>query len=444
MGISTPTRLGLSRRTFLAGLGATAAVAAAPVLAGCSTGPAKLQVMGKAGEITPEVIKQFETKFPDIKITLIETDQTRLNSMTAAGNPPDIVRDYGASSTAYVVSRGLALDLDEYVSKSTTVKEADIAKANDVWRWDGTKQGVGPRYGLAKDYSQDAMYWYNADLLASAGLKAPTADSPMSYEELLDQARELTKTKNGKTTRYGIWSTAPTTASLAPMVASAGGSLFSDDLKTIDLGSPECQRALQWMLDIAETKVGYTLANPNPEGWDGPAFTVGKIANANAGYWLGGQVSTVEKAWGSSRLAPAATFGPNRVSPVMSATGFWISAKSKMPDEAYTFLEWLCLGDAAAERAKSGWGLPSLTSLEANLPAKEEYQKEALAVQKNEQQYLQPITFTPYAQQTAIDATLGKVFLQAIKGTSTLPQVAEQANQEINELLAVGAKKLGS
>ena len=37
-------------------------------------------------------------------------------------------------------------------------------------RWDGKLQGNGSRYGMAKDWSQDNMFWYNKKLFDQAGV----------------------------------------------------------------------------------------------------------------------------------------------------------------------------------------------------------------------------------------------------------------------------------
>ena len=178
----------VSRRSVLGGAALLAGFAAVGGLTGCSAsgsgGAAKksggLTIMGNPGEITPEVIDAWVKDHPDVPITLIKDDPTRLNAMMAAGTPPDLARSLGAISTANLASRGLALDLDPYVAKSSTLKESDLAKINDVWRWDGNKQGSGPRYGFVKDWSQDSMFWYNTEMFAAAGIPLPTADKPVT------------------------------------------------------------------------------------------------------------------------------------------------------------------------------------------------------------------------------------------------------------------------
>ncbi|MFJ6376115.1 extracellular solute-binding protein [Pseudarthrobacter oxydans] len=444
------TKNHVSRRNFLGGTALLAGFAAAG-LTGCSASgsggsnkSAGLQVMSLANEITQEVIDAWAAEHPDVPLTLIPDDPTRLNSMLAAGTPPDLIRGLGATGTANVASRGLALDLNPYVAKSTLLKESELAKINDVWRWDGSRQGAGARYGLVKDWSQDSMFWYNAEAFSQAGIPAPTVEKPLTYDQLLEYAGAMTKRGGGKVEQYGLFTTTPSIEAISSMMATAGGRVFNDDLTQADFTSPEARRALQWYVDVAKAKVGYTLTDPNPDGWDWPPFDAKRVAMAGpAGYWFGGAVAQNPATGEFARLAPAPMMGSKRVSPTTAATGYWISSKSTMKDEAFAFLEWYCAGAPAKTRAQSGWGLPAVTSLTSELPATKPYQAAALAVQRNEEQYFEVISFSPYAQATAISAAIANLFPRTVAGELSTGQFADQATTAVNELLKQGQQLAG-
>jgi multiple sugar transport system substrate-binding protein len=441
----------VSRRSVLGGAALLAGFAATAGLTGCSAsqaGGAKksggLQIMSLGKEITQDVIDAWLKEHPDVPITIIEDDPTRLNAMLAAGTPPDIVRGLGATSTANIASRGLALNIDDYLSKSTALKESDLAKINDVWRWDGSKQGSGSRYGFVKDWSQDSMFWYNTKAFTEAGVPLPTADKPFTYDQLLEYAKPMTKSSGGKVQQYGLFTTAPTAEAISAMVATSNGRIFNDDLTKADFTSPEARQSLKWFLDVANAKVGHTLTDPNPDGWDGPPFGSGQAAMSWAGYWFGGVVGTSPQIVDVGRLAPAPMMGSKRVSATTSATGYWISSKTAMKDEAYAFLEWYCCtGPIAKERARSGWGLPSVTSLRSELPQAAPYQSEGLKVQQNEEQYLEVLPFSPYAQTVAISAAIANLFPRAVSGELSAGQFADQATTAVNDLLKQGMELAG-
>ncbi len=441
----------MSRRGFL---GLSGAGAAALALGACTARmPAASGGSGASGatggitimsvEINEDVSKAWAAEHPDVPVKLIQYDATRLNAMLAAGTPPDLVRGLGAQETAYWAARGIAMPLDDYISASSLLAAGTLSSVNDVWKFDGSKQGSGPTYGLTKDYSLDMMHWYNLELLDAAGVRVPDDDNPYTYDEALDVARELTKVKGGKVTTYGLWSTAPDVVYIQGMLGTTGATLLSDDLKTVDFSSPEAQRAIKWIADVAAAKVGYTVLDPNPDGWSGPTFLAQREAMAQGGYWFGGQVATGEDAGDWSRLAPAPLLGDTRFSPTTSATGHWIPAKAANPDAAFAFLEWYTAGPQAEDRARSGWGLPVVTSLESELPAAEEYQKLALATQQNENQYSGVLTFSPYATNTALTATLTDLFPELVSGAITLGGFADKANEQCNELLAEGVSRVG-
>lgn len=437
---STP----FSRRSFLVGAAGAAGMLA---LTACSTGAGtgsssggsgKLTIMANGGEITPDMIKTF-TAETDIQVTFLEYDQTKLNAMFAAGNAPDLIRDSGGTSTPYIGNRGLALPLDDYIAKSSVVKESDLNVLGDVWKWDGSKQGSGPRYGLMKDYSQDAMFWYNEAFFSEGGVALPTNETPLTYDDLIEIGKALTvKAGDGTVSRYGMWTQSAGVESIATMMATADGRLFADDLRSADFSSPEALAALDWFVKAGQARIGYSVVDVNPDGWDGPPFNSGKISMSQAGYWFAGQVASSEDAPGWARLAPAPLLGSTRFSPTTAATGHWISAKSKNPDEAWAFLEYFTAGQPAKDRAKAGWGLPALNSLRAELPQELEYQKLALATQTNEEKYAGVLQFSPFIQVAALTAVIQGALPAAIEGSITVGQLADQITSETNELIKQG------
>ncbi|MFD3501199.1 extracellular solute-binding protein [Streptomyces sp. NPDC058676] len=445
----------LDRRQFLRASAATAGAAlAATSLSGCAnsvgdddggagSGRTTLNVMTVENEWDKKTIKVAEAAL-GMRLNVIIADPTKLNAMLAAKNPPDVVRGFGATETAYFAARGLMTDLDPYFAKSDALKVSDLDPVNDVWRYDGKKQGAGPRYGMAKDYSQDQMFWYRTDLLDAAKLDQPSATEPLSADEWLDMGKELVKRRLGKVKVYGLNATGMGAFSqLMGMTASAGGSLFSEDLATVDFSSPEALKALNWFLEYSRADIGPNPANPNPDGWDGPTYQAKRMAMSCNGYWFGGLIGSDPKLADITRFAPAPQLGGNRVSPCFGATGFWMPRDAKNKDAAWKFFEWYFAGKPAQERAASGWGIPSLKSLHAQMPQGSAFQKQAFEVQQQELSHLSVLSFTPYAQQAALDGVLSKVLPGAIKSKTATGKVADELNSRMNEALAQGKELVG-
>ncbi|HEY8458341.1 MAG TPA: extracellular solute-binding protein [Actinopolymorphaceae bacterium] len=451
----------LGRRGFLAGAASVLSLAGASATSGCAVrtgsrdaargsgggrkGVTTLTVMMPPSEVTPEVIKGFETANPDITINLIKDDQTRLTAMLAAGEPPDVARE-SATGFAFYPARGLAENLDPYVKDSSLIKESDLAPINDLWRYDGQMQGRGPRYGLTKDYSQDATLWANRTLFEQAGVDLPPDTEPLAFEGIPELAARLTRnTKDDKTAVFGYGGTVDLTmAQLAHMVAAQGGSLFNDDLSAVDFSSPEAVKAIQYWLDLARANVSYGPTRPNPAGWDGNAYIAGRIALLSMGYWFQGQLAGTPEVAKVSVFLPAPTFAGKRLSPTYYGTGVWIPSKAKNKDAAWRFVEYFIAGEPAKQRAASGWGIPSLKSLEPLMPHKTPEERQVYEVQRRELPYFDIVVVaTPYVRPQALAKILSAEFKAAVPSGTSAGKVADSLNRQINDLIAQEKGKVG-
>lgn len=448
-----PPRAGapLSRRRFLALSGAGAAAGAA-VLGGCalqvSTGVSgageTVTVMVKDGDITTDQITQAH-KDIGVKIHLVRYDLTKLIAMMTTGAPPDLVRGVGAVDAPYFVARDVVENLDPYFAGSGVLKVDDLDPVNDLWRYDGHTQGKGPRYGMAKDFSQDSMYWYNTAHFDTAGVAYPPETQPVTYEQWLEDAKRLTRRKNGQTTVFGgSYNGLNAPGLLAGLTAAAGGSLFSADFSRVDFTTPEARKALAWYIGYCRAKVGPSLIQPDPNGWDGPTYQAGRMAMTGSGYWLGGMIDTDKKLARVSRLAPAPVFaGGPRLSPCQGGTGLWMPKKARNKDAAWRVFEWFFGEAPAKERASSGWGIPSLKSLRPLMPSQESYQKRALRVQEAELKHFSVTAFTPYATADALAALFNQAAPAAMSGGISVDTLAGRLNSSMNEQLKRGKEQVG-
>jgi multiple sugar transport system substrate-binding protein len=94
-------------------------------------------------------------------------------------------------------------------------------------------------------------------------------------------------------------------------------------------------------------------------------------------------------------------------------------------------------------RAQTGVGLPSVTTLNSELPQTMPYQTDALKVQRNEEQYLEVLPFSPYAQAVAVSAAIANLFPRAVTGELSVGKFADQATTDVNELLKQGMELAG-
>ena len=452
----------VTRRRLLTGSALLAGGAlAGPLLAACdassggsggsggkgSSGKTTLTVMYASNELTKEHIAEFERQNPDLKIQLVEpgNDDAKLNAMLASGSPPDFVRG-AAVGSANNNARGLATNLDPYLDKSSLLTKTDLLAVNDNWRWDGQRIGAGPYYGITKDWSQDATLWYNQALFKRAKVAYLSTSTPTTYDELLNLGRKLAVRKNGKTTSYGLgiewqWGLP---GPLFSMVLSQGGSIYNDDLTQTDLTSAAAKRALQWLVDLAQSGVAPSSLNPLPDSADLSTFTAGRMAVSQDGYWYGGNfVKAPADLQANIRMAPAPVMGDKRVSPCYAGQGAWIPAKSKNKDAAWKLMEYFMAGPPAVERATSGWGLPALKSLLPKMPQDLPYQKEAFKTAQAELAYNVPMPSSPYVTVGNWITALNQYVDQAARKKITVDVAAQKVTDDINKLLKQGKDRIG-
>jgi multiple sugar transport system substrate-binding protein len=442
-----------NRRQFLQTAAATTTLAGAGALLNAcggsasptTAGPVTLNVMYNKAELLPAQVALFEKQNPTIKIKQVEYDSTVLSSMLAAGNPPDFVRTQGAPAIPNTAARGLATDLSSYFAKSTVLKESDLLPVNDVYRWDGKVEGQGPRYGMAKDWSQDAMFWYNKKLFDQAKVPYPSATTPLSYDDLLTLGKKLTVRDNGKIKVYGLDAIYgfTTQAHLMQMLAQRGKSLWNSDYTQADLTNEDAIAAIKWYVDWAQAHVGPSPLDPETNGAD-TLFAADREAMSLWGYWFGGALyakynNTLPDNVG---FAPAPQFGPTPVNACFAGTGVWIPARSQHKDEAWKLFEFFLGGPPAHDRVKSGFGLPALKSLLPELPQSTPAQKAAYDVEQAALPNQSVLHFSPYITDDAFEASFKQYIEPVFKGQSDLKSAAAQLQSAINQLAQQGKQQI--
>lgn len=445
----------ISRRRFLTGSALVAGGAfGVPLLGACdassggdSSGDGKtatLTVMYKNNELTKEHIADFEAKHPGIKISFIEYDETRLNAMLASNEPPDFVRAPAVGS-ASGNAQGLTTALDPYLEKSAVLTKDNLMAVNESFRWDGKHTGQGPYYGISKDWSQDATLWYNRALFEQAKIPPLNTTEPISHDELLEIAKKLTKKSGGKTQVYGLgveWAWG-LSSPIFMMILQQGGQVYNADLTETDMTMPEARRAIQWYVDFGQAGVGPTTLDPAPDGADLSLFLAKRMAITQDGYWYGGNfVKESEEIKNSVAMAPAPVMGDKRISPTYVGWGAMIPAKARHKDEAWMLMEYFMAGPPSEERAKSGWGLPSLKSQLSLLPQELPYQKQAYQTTQAELQYAGQLPDSPYMTEGGWGPVLDKHITRAIKKEITVDDACKAITDEINKLLKRGKDQI--
>ena len=441
-----------NRRTFVAALtiggllmtgcsanSTTSASNSTSTMSAASTEATTVTVMYAGNEFSKKDIAAFEQANPTIKVNFIEFDQTRLNAMLTAGDPPDLVR---GNPSANLFARGLATPLDDFVKNSTVIKADDLESVNDAWRYDGKVRGQGKLYGIVKDWSPDLTIWQNQGVFDKAGVKPLSTTTPSTWEDVLAAGMAL-KDKGVKNS-FGIewqWGVA---SLLQTQILQQGGTYYNADLTSVNLQTPEAIKSIQFLTDYGKAGVGPTSLAPLADGMNLPVFAKGDMAMSMDGYWFGGGLQAQEAAAvaAGASLVPAPSWG-KRISTVIGGVGAWIPEKAKHKEAAWKVMEYLMAGPPAVERAKSGWGLPAMKSLWAQLPAAAPYQKQAIEAAKAELPYVTLLPDSPFISGDEWNKIVDEALKATINGSSTPAEAVKTIEAKVNDALAKGKDQLG-
>jgi multiple sugar transport system substrate-binding protein len=444
----------ISRRTFLQGAAGVAGSLAVGSLAGPELAaaiprrrlaPTKIVLMGQ--ELTKDDVASFEAGHPNITIELIEVDPAKFQAMMAAGQPPDIWRTQAPLIPQWA-SRGELLNLDKYFSASDLIHPADLTAANDYYRYSKGKIGVGPRYGMCKDWSPDETVWINTDLFRRTGIDLPGPTDKWSYDDLWEISLKLKKKNPGIKWILDIANAyAWIDRHVMVQLASIGKTLYPKDFSRINLtNNPAAMEAFQYSFRYSQRKLDLGPENPNPDGWSGPGFVSGKVAMTQFGYWFLGMISGNARASARSRLLAAPDWkGGKHLDPTITATGWVISAQTKNADAAWTVFEWYMGGKPARDRAGIGWGVPAQLSLFDRLPDKTAVQRNAkktllheLPASKVTLQYNPNLV--GLADNTAVASAYQKYQADAAKGKMSFKDFMKKVESDTNRAIEVGKR----
>jgi len=309
------------------------------------------------------VIPDFESKHPNIKInlTIVTWDDfdTKMQTMIAAGTPPDVWSHWGPSGFADYVIRGLAADLTPYIEKDNYDLSDFIPEVLDIYTLEGKV------YGLPM-LTTGSFIYYNKDLFDAAGVEYPPTDwddTSWTYDAFVDMCGQLNNDTGDPETmsfgcNLGFW---PNDAyawmygqDLYPDSAYQTG--FADEAY---LDSEAAVKGFQARQDLV-WELNYM---PDPAQTDamggGDIFMNEKVAMHLTGGWGWWNYNDVDFNWGVAALPYG---GPNRKC-VVFTDPWMMSAKTDHPDEAWEFLKYLVSAEAQVDYMQVTSTPPVRTSL---------------------------------------------------------------------------------
>ncbi|NLO73761.1 MAG: sugar ABC transporter substrate-binding protein [candidate division WS1 bacterium] len=281
-----------------------------------------------------ELIAEFEREHPGIKVRLQNVPGSKeamqkLQTMMAAGTPPDVMSLHGAYYYPFA-SKGTLADLEPFIQQDPDFDLADFYPGLvKVSRWEGTLFSL-PRY--------TSVYTliYNQALFDAAGLAYPDPQKPWTWDEYLAAARKLTRNPETPTGSWGVyidfWG-----SRVFPWLWQNNADLMNEDRSQCVIDSPEAiealdfVRALRWEHRVAPTS---STAERN-EGLN--MFMQGKVGLYMTGPW---DVQTLLKQSGL-RWDTAPLPMRKSTATLLGTENYAISAASQHPQEAWELYKFL-------------------------------------------------------------------------------------------------------
>lgn len=323
----------------------------------------QLSTWGSAQEVgvLKHLLHDFEQAHPGVHVNLLHIPENyyqKLHILVAGDMTPDVIFTNSISFPIYA-SQGIFLDLRPYLAKpdsKTGLHEADFyPSALKAFAWQ-TAAGKTMLGALPRDIS-NVVIFYNRDLFAKAHLAEPQAG--WTWEQFRETADKLTVDENndGDPDQFGVsfYSTPP--LFWLPFVWSAGGDLFSPDLKHVVLDQPQAVKGLQFYADlrnqwhVAPKKVesgGATMSQ---------LFMQQKVAMMVNGRWSVPVLREQAKFRWDVVPLPVGPSGKSRVG--IDASGYAVSAKTQHPKESVELIEFLLSRKAIEQVSESGLIVPA-------------------------------------------------------------------------------------
>ncbi|WP_406043968.1 extracellular solute-binding protein [Micromonospora sp. NBC_00898] len=302
------------------------------------------EVRGGQAAQMEQLNKDFQAKYPNIKIQRVSRSfddlKTTLRLALSGNEAPDVVEaNNGRSDMGEFVKAGQLLPLNAYAAAyGWDRRYPESVRQYSSYSPDGRTFGEGNLYGLPQ-VGEVVGIFYNAKKLAEFGLQPPKSWSDLESAMATAKARGEVPMMLGNLDKW---------PAIHVFGTIQGRSTSPDDIKTLAFGrkgaswkTPDNLKAAQELVDWVDK--GYFEPGFNGTGYDPAwqAFSKGKGVFLIGGTWLQADLA---KAMGSDvafMLPPAANAGDKPVATGGTGLPFAITAKSKHPDAAAAYINFI-------------------------------------------------------------------------------------------------------
>jgi multiple sugar transport system substrate-binding protein len=326
---------------------AAATSSAAPAVQAPAAGGVTVNFLARGDDYIFKLFRSQAAEFNKTvpKVTLAFQDvpgswYQKLQAEIAGGTPPDAVFECDCSLGASVRNKTME-SVDPYLAKEKDFQEADFEPNS----WFAMTYN-GKRWGLPWDSGAYALF-FNHDLFQAAGIAVPAPTKRMTWDELVQLARQLTVDANGRTAvqsgfdptkiaRYGFETN--NAWGQANIIFSYGGELLNKD-GSVPLDSSAAIDAIQLQADMG-TRYQIKASPAYPQKGQTFGIQQKNVAIGYEGVWLLGRMNSAGISW-SAAPTPKHTVdvAGGHYSPLA------MLATSKVKDATWQWLYWATLSD---------------------------------------------------------------------------------------------------
>ncbi len=338
------------------------------VHAGAASGTTKLVVMhwsGGAGQeedaIVSAALDRFEAAHPSIHVERINPGDagsyyTKLQTMMAAGTPPDVFY-VGDERLPALAGMGVLLPLDDLVADDR--RAGDPIGLDDfyqvcvnAYRFDGARTGAGALFGIPKDFTT-LGFFYNRDLFERAGIPEPADD--WTWTDFEFTARSLAKLDGVTGAEFVTWP-----RMLRAYLLTEGVDVASADFRTVRIDEPEVQATLQRLADWRFAEEGTLTSGKSRIASGETVLLTGRVGMAGPfGRWVVPNYRKIEDfAWDFAPM-PRGSSDAN----VIAAVAWGISSRTQHPKEAWELVRGLTSVDSQTDLSRLGLAIPPRRSV---------------------------------------------------------------------------------
>ena len=320
---------------------------------------------GGAGQEEDEIVEaalaRFEVAHPHIHVERINPGDagsfyTKLQTMMAAGTPPDVFY-VGDERLPSLARMGVLQPIDGFLERDAAAGDPlELGDFFDVtleaFRYDGERTGSGPLYGIPKDFTSIGFY-YNKDLFRAAGLEQPADD--WSWEDFLFAARAIGRLDGCTGAEFVTWP-----RMLRLYLMTEGLDVAPADFQSLRVREPALLAALQRLADWRFAEDNTLTSGKSRVSSGETVFLTGRVGLAGPfGRWVVPSYRKIDAFEWDFAPMPRGAVKTN----VVAAVAWAISSETRHPRESWELVRALTAEESQAELSRLGLAIPPRRSV---------------------------------------------------------------------------------